>query len=128
MLSLIIVLTLTIMIVLLRRNDMSEDKADFKIKHIKSRYYKCGRDAACTILFRELGGGMYEYKFAICNHKDMFCKKKGVIIASNKTEIYKVWVDKGANLFTNILLHIGLGNKVSKEFDAILNSIHINDL
>lgn len=102
--------------------------SEYKIKHIKSKYYKCGKNAACTILYKELGNGMYGYKQHTCIHKDMFCRKTGVMVATNKPEVYEVWVTKGANLFTNILLHIGLGNRVSQQFDNILNEVSLNDL
>lgn len=104
---------------------MNKSKIDWKIKHIKSEWYTCGRDAAATILYRDIGGGYVEYKYAICNVKDMFCRKIGVQVANSKTETYKVYQPtKHSNLFVNIILHIGIGNRVSKEFDDLLNKVN----
>lgn len=92
-------------------------KPDWKIKHIKSPSYKCGRDVACTILYRQVSDTMWEYKYAICSTADMFCRNTGVQIAKHKQESWNIATSKDI-LFREILRDIvnSKNGKVSVQF------------
>jgi hypothetical protein len=91
----------------------------WKIRHIKSDDYRCGRDVALTILYKDVGKGYYEYKYAICSPKDMFCRKKGVAEAWGKEEVGRVYVEDKRDFNRVIVLHIFLSRPVSKEFKKL---------
>jgi len=65
---------------------------EWKIKHIKADDYKCGRDVALTILYKDIGDGYYEYKYAICSPKEMFSRNEGIKEALKKPDTWKVYV------------------------------------
>jgi hypothetical protein len=56
----------------------------WKIKHLKSPTYTCGKDVALTILYRVVDSGV-QYKYSICSKEDMFCKRTGIEVANNST-------------------------------------------
>ena len=56
----------------------------WKIKHLKSPTYTCGKDVALTILYRAVDN-VVQYKYAICSKEDMFCKRTGIEVANNST-------------------------------------------
>lgn len=111
-----------------REQDLGTTKAEqpkpeteWKIRHIKSDDYKCGRDVAITILYKEVGNGYYEYKFAICSPKEMFSRKKGVEEALKK-ESDKLY-DEGSVPFTGlVLMHMSISNKFSKGARSLILS------
>lgn len=107
------------------KGDFIEKENPWKIKHIKSKHYVCGLDSAATILYRSIGNGYVEYKYAICNSKDMFCRKKGVEVAKAKVETFRIYSRESTlnDLFTTILLHISLGNHVSEEFYKLIDVV-----
>lgn len=100
-----------------------KSEPEWKIRHLRSDDYKVNRDVAVTILYKDIGNGYYEYKYAICNPKDMFSRKEGVRVALAKEDTGKVYLRTGASLFANILLHIAIGNRVSNDFDNLLNNL-----
>jgi hypothetical protein len=99
-----------------------QQSPEWKIKHIKSDSYKCGRDAALTILYKDIGDGYYEYKYAICNPKDMFSRKKGVEVALSKPDTWKVYVGnyKGKGVLQVIVWHLPFTGNLSKEVINLL--------
>lgn len=100
-------------------------KDGWKIKHIKSPNYKCGRDVAVTILYREVSLTSYQYKFAICNVTDMFCRKKGVEVANNKKEVFLIKSHPN-KLFNNILQDIDSYNGGSVQFKELKRYYQLN--
>lgn len=99
----------------------TEPQTEWKIRHIKSDDYKSGRDVAITILYKEIGNGYYEYKFAICSPNDMFSRKKGVAEALKK-ESDKLY-NEGSVPFTGlILMHMSVSNKFSKSARSLILS------
>lgn len=98
-----------------------QPETEWKIRHIKPDDYKSGRDVAITILYKEIGNGYYEYKFAICSRKDMFSRKKGVAEALKK-ESDKLY-NEGSVPFTGlILMHMSISNKFSKDTRSLILS------
>lgn len=96
-------------------------QTEWKIRHIKSDDYKSGRDVAITILYKEIGEGYYEYKFAICSPNDMFSRKKGVEEALKK-ESDKLY-SEGSVAFTGlVLMHMSISNKFSKDTRSLILS------
>lgn len=97
-------------------------KDGWKIKHIKHSDYKCGRDVAVTILYRDVlifDVGCAEYKYSICNPKDMFDRKLGVQIAYGKE--YRTIMGRD-DLFRKILCDIFASKEnVSPQFEELFN-------
>lgn len=102
---------------------IKEPISDWSIRHIKPDDYKCGRDAALTILYRDIGSGYYEYKYAICNPKDQFSRSIGRDVAVHKTETWKVYCDNKDLLFRTIHHHITLTTKTSEEFRSLVYAL-----
>jgi len=100
-------------------------KDGWKIKHIKSPNYKCGRDVAVTILYREVKPEYYEYKYSICCVNDMFNRKVGIQTASDKTDSYYVLSHK-ENLFNTILSNIQDNNNVNEQFKLLRVEYYLN--
>ena len=98
-----------------------EPETEWKIRHIKPDDYKSGRDVAITVLYKELGDGYYEYKFAICSHKDMFSRKKGVEVALKK-ESDKLYNEGSVPLIGLVLMHMSISNKFSKDTRSLILS------
>lgn len=110
------------------RNLVAANKAspkqafEWKIKHIKANDYKCGRDVALTILYKDIGDSYYEYKYAICSPKEMFSRKEGVKEALKKPDTWKVYVDnyKTKGALQIIVWHLPFTRKMSGEVIDLL--------
>lgn len=98
-------------------------KPEWKIKHIKSPNYTTKKDAATTIVYRDLGDRYIEYKVAFCNPSDNFSRKLGVATAKSK-EPRKIYVGKHDPVVV-ILTHLQfvepLSNEVYKVLDYYFN-------
>jgi len=90
---------------------------EWKIKHIKADDYKCGRDVALTILYKDIGDGYYEYKYAICSPKEMFSRKEGIKEALKKPDTWKAYVGNFEDIDHAIV--INLATNVYLSSDAI---------
>jgi hypothetical protein len=95
---------------------------EWKIKHIKADDYKCGRDVALTILYKDVGGGHYEYKYAICNKTDMFSRKKGVEVALSKQDTWRMYCNNKFIIRT-IAYHMLLSSRLSDEACDLLLTV-----
>lgn len=93
--------------------------SEWKIRHIKSDDYKPKRDVAITILYKEIGNGYYEYKFAICSPKDNFNRKVGIAEALKK-ESDKVYNEGTLDIINLIVMHMTFSNKFSKDTRTFL--------
>lgn len=100
----------------------AQQSFEWKIKHIKSDDYKCGRDVALTILYKDTGDGYYEYKYSICNTTDMFSRKKGVEAALDKPDTWKVYIGnyKTKGALQIIVWHLPFTRKMSREVVDLL--------
>lgn len=92
----------------------------WKIKHIKHPDYKCGRDVAVTILYKDIGSNIFAYRYSICSPKDMFSRKQGIEEALKKNP-YHLATSKDI-LFREILTDINkqYSFKSSPEFKDLV--------
>jgi hypothetical protein len=104
------------------RSVETKPSPEWKIKHIKADDYKCGRDVALTVLYKDIGDGYYEYKYAVCNTTDMFSRKKGVEAALDKPDTWKVYIGnyKTKGALQIIVWHLPFTRKMSREVVNLL--------
>ena len=67
-------------------------KSEWKVRHLKPVDFVPKRDTGITILYKDIGDGYYEYKYAICNPKDMYNRKIGIKTALSKEYVGKVYL------------------------------------
>ena len=91
----------------------------WKIKHLKSPTYTCGKDVAITILHREVNDEV-QYKYSICSKEDMFCKRTGIEVASNST-IYSHRPDITTGTALQTALYNLIQQPVSRQVKKLIN-------